>query len=444
MIPGKKNETADPRRRQLVELGAEKLADILLDFAHRNDEIDDCVDWMVASRETRLALVKAKIAGLHGLHDFIDWRHAAEFERNVSVILDEIKSLDPPPETGLLLVADFFRTDSAVIEGCDSDSTGMIYEYDAAELFAEFAKRCEQKTSVMDLLIELLGDDDYSVRDSLLKHAAEFLSKANLKVLFERLQKDPEELGTRGNLAELAKQMKDVELFIRLNSDPKTGELPNSRFLPIAELCYDCGKYQDAMSWLQKIPREEYVPSDFKKKLFAKLGMNREVEALYRKSFFSCPSPETLAELLKAVGRDKKQTVIAEAMEKFSGEEYFSTERMNFMLMHGGAEAAAAYVIPRWRKVDGNNYAALNQLWPVMKRKGAPLAATIILRALLDSILERKKAKAYYYGAEYWHELEGLASTVQNWFDLPSHKDYTDKIRSDHKRKHAFWAEVNP
>jgi len=184
MIPGKKNETADPRRRQLVELGAEKLADILLDFAHRNDEIDDCVDWMVASRETRLALVKAKIAGLHRLHDFIDWRHAAEFERNVSVILDEIKSLDPPPETGLLLVADFFRTDSAVIEGCDSDSTGMIYEYDAAELFAEFAKRCEQKTSVMDLLIELLGDDDYSVRDSLLKHAAEFLSKANLKVLF--------------------------------------------------------------------------------------------------------------------------------------------------------------------------------------------------------------------------------------------------------------------
>ena len=262
----------DSRKKQLTDLGAEKIADVLLDFAGRYDEINNCVDWLIASQDEKSTLVKAKIAELHLHDDFIDWRHAAEFERKIDSILDDIRSLNPSPEIGLNLVTDFFRTDSAVIEGCDSDSIGDIYT-SAAVLFAEFACHCDDKEKVIELILELLRDDKYAVRGDILKHGRKFLPKSGLKILFDRISEEFDVSGHRLELAELARQMKDVELFVSLNSDPKTGEVYRPALLSIAELCFDCGKFQEALTWLNKIPENSYVPSDFKKKLFNKLGM---------------------------------------------------------------------------------------------------------------------------------------------------------------------------
>ena len=98
---------SDLRKQKLIELGVEKIADILLDFSCRYDEIDDCVNWLVAPPDKKLSLVKSKISRLRKFDDFIDWRHASGFERGVENILDDIKSLNPDPETGLSLTADF-------------------------------------------------------------------------------------------------------------------------------------------------------------------------------------------------------------------------------------------------------------------------------------------------------------------------------------------------
>ena len=115
---------------------------------------------------------------------------------------------------------------------------------------------------------------------------------------------------------------------------------------------------------------------------------------------------------------------------------------MNFLLTYGTPEIVSNYVIARWEKVDGRNYMELNELWPELKKIGCPLPASIILRALLNSILERKNTKSYYYGARYWHELTNLALEIEEWHDLPSHEQYCDEIRNANKRKKSFWMEV--
>ncbi len=168
---------ADRRKSVLIELGAETLADALLEFASGHKEINDRINWLLSSQEEKLKMIQSKIAGLHEIQDFIDWRHSREFERILTGILYEIKSLKPSPETGLLLVADFIRTDAHIIEICEDDSTGDIYTFNAAELFVEFAKQCKQKDFVINLLQDLLKDDEFGVRESILKKTEKLLSK---------------------------------------------------------------------------------------------------------------------------------------------------------------------------------------------------------------------------------------------------------------------------
>lgn len=197
------------RKGLLIKLGTETMADVLLDFASRYNEVSYCVNWMLAVSEERLALVKEKIAGLYKIQDYIDWRHAGDFENKLYDILGAIKSLNPSSEIGLELVAEFFRTDSHVFEICQSDMTGMIYGNDAAELFAEFGKQCEQKDFIMELLLDLLKEDRYSVRGDILCHAGQFLSMADLKVLSIKIQATFDaSFSTSSHLSELTRQMK--------------------------------------------------------------------------------------------------------------------------------------------------------------------------------------------------------------------------------------------
>jgi hypothetical protein len=196
------------RKELLSKLGTEVMSDILLDFASCYEEVNYCVNWMLVAPEERLAVVKAKIAGLYKIQDYIDWRHAGELENKLYDILGDIKSLNPSPEIGLELVVEFFRTDSHVFEICDSDMTGIIYGNDAAELFMEFGKQCEQKDFIIELLLELLKDDNYSVRGDILVHAGEFLSLTELKILFRKIQIELDD-PCASYLRELSKQMRD-------------------------------------------------------------------------------------------------------------------------------------------------------------------------------------------------------------------------------------------
>ncbi len=432
----------DPRKQALIEFGAEKLADFLLDLAREDDRLSARLDWLLASQPEKLSLTRSKIADLQYDDTPINWRDAGEFESSLEALLNKIEALNPPPETGLSLVADFFRTDATVLERCDSDSTGYVFCGLAAELFAKFAKACKDKFLVAELLCDLLEGDLYGVRGSILEHAATFLSKADLKLLFDKLQKMPKLYGHKALLAELAKQMKDCEAFIRLNTDPNTGQVYRKALQPVAELFYNCGKYQQAMDWLQKIPEDEYISQDFKKKLYSKLGMHEDVEKLCRDSFYAWPTETSLAELLEVIGMDQKAAIIREAINHFTNDADFSSVRLEFLLAFAGHEAASAYVIRRWQVINGADYPALNRVWPLLKGNGCLLAASIILRKLLENILEQKRTKAYSSAARYWKELALLAKQISDWQTLPTPQDFTTEIQIAHARKSAFWSEV--
>jgi len=73
------------------------------------------------------------------------------------------------------------------------------------------------------------------------------------------------------------------------------------------------------------------------------------------------------------------------------------------------------------------------------KRKKT-LAATMVYRALLESILARAVSKYYTHGVRYLRKLDQLAAKVEDWRGHPNHAAYMAQLKEDHGRKRSFWS----
>jgi uncharacterized Zn finger protein len=69
--------------------------------------------------------------------------------------------------------------------------------------------------------------------------------------------------------------------------------------------------------------------------------------------------------------------------------------------------------------------------------------ASVIYRALLESILSRAQSKYYHHGVRYLKKLEALAGKVDTWLTVQPHQTYMDELRQAHRRKSSFWSRYN-
>jgi hypothetical protein len=74
-----------------------------------------------------------------------------------------------------------------------------------------------------------------------------------------------------------------------------------------------------------------------------------------------------------------------------------------------------------------------------MEQDGRPLCASVVYRALLDSILRRAHTKSYPHGVRYLRKLERLAQDVADWRNIAPHHAYLQEIKFNHGRKSSFW-----
>jgi len=75
-----------------------------------------------------------------------------------------------------------------------------------------------------------------------------------------------------------------------------------------------------------------------------------------------------------------------------------------------------------------------------MESEGRNLAASIIYRSLLSSVLERGYTKAYPHGIRYLKKLDKLAASISDWNTFDDHKEFKDDIYEAHGRKRSFWS----
>jgi hypothetical protein len=105
-------------------------------------------------------------------------------------------------------------------------------------------------------------------------------------------------------------------------------------------------------------------------------------------------------------------------------------------------DRAARTVIRRVTELDGNHYEILTPAAEALAAK-YPVAATLLLRAMIDFSLTQSRASRYGHAARHLRDCAGLAATIADYGSFETHDGYVRILRRDHSRKSAFWSMIS-
>ncbi|MCD4688093.1 MAG: hypothetical protein K8R55_02025 [Desulfuromonadaceae bacterium] len=443
---------SEQRKQRLIDLGAEVLAEALLELADRYAAVDDLVERKIATPKDNVQRFKAKLSGLKRSRRFIDWRESSTFARNLQDLLQDLQAGVDDPRLGAQLVAAFYETDQKTFDRCDDSNgyVGDIYRYHAKELFLGYACRCTDKEWLVDLLYGLIQLDDYVVRDALIYCAAEFLPEPHIRAMiadFQKLaDKETDEYDQRkwlGLIESLARQIKDAPLFERVRL-ASWDEVSTAACMDIGRVYLECDDEKTALRWLKRIPPAETFQADERDQLlldiYARLGDGNQQAAIAWQIFRRSRSGRSLAALLSVVGADQRVAVVAGETSAILAEPTWSSVDATFLVETGCLDEAEGYLLERVAQLNGDYYYQLLPLAEVMEAEERALVATVLYRALLDSILQRAQTKTYPHGVRYLKKLDRLAMSVADWQAIEDHGVYREHLQQQHGRKRSFWA----
>ncbi|MFH1674376.1 MAG: DUF6880 family protein [Pseudomonadota bacterium] len=440
------------QRQQLIELGTERLADALLELAEKSELVEERVEGMLATPKESIRRYKTKLAGLRRMRRFVGWRESGDFAREIVTLLEDLRAEVDDPCIGAELVAAFYEVDGVVFDHCDDSNgtVGDVFRCDARDLFVHYAARCEDKQWLADLVLKLGQNDDYGVRDALMDCAADYLPEEITRGLTQQLwrlaERETDEYKARHwifGIESLARQLKDAPLFEKARR-AAWPEVSPAACLDIAEVYLEFGDAETALSWLERIREGETFKVDERDRLLLavheKLGKRQKrVETAWR-IFRRHRSEDTLKTLLTVIGENQRNEVIDEEAGVILQSERLSYSDTAFLIQNGRIDDAEAYLLEQADQLDGDFYTSLLPIAEAMEKIGRVLVASVIYRALLDSILGRAQSKYYHHGVRYLKKLDVLAGRVGDWRYFPSHRDYTEKLRQLHGRKRSFWS----
>jgi hypothetical protein len=440
------------RKQKLIALGADALADALLEISVHSEQADDLIERLIATPKENVQRFKKKLSGLKRSRRFIDWRGASGFARELEMLLQDLKSGVSDPLTGIELVAGFYEADNTIFEMCDDSSgdIGDVFRYDAKDLFVNYASLCNDKEKIADIILKMNQKDDYGIRDTLIDCAGECLPDEVIRTMIVTLQewadKEKDEYGKRHHLRSiesLAMQIKDAKLFEKTRI-ASWGKLSTAALIDIARVYLESSDVETAHSWLKKIPEGEtfqaYERDKLLEEIYQKQGDSEKLTELLYQKFRSYHSADTLQALLDVIGHDKRDDVINDEVEQILKTDRLRESDAEFLIAIGKIDDAEEYLLKRADQLDGNHYGSLLSLAEAMESENRHLIASLMYRSLLVSILERGYTKAYPHGIRYLKNLEKLAATVSDWKEFSHHEAFKEQIIQAHGRKHSFWS----
>ena len=99
---------------------------------------------------------------------------------------------------------------------------------------------------------------------------------------------------------------------------------------------------------------------------------------------------------------------------------------------------AARYVIENRRSWNGE---AVEIYGPAAERLSAehPIAASLLLRAMVVLTLATGRVKRYRHAAEQLSTCERLATRIDDWKDMETHASFMDRLQETQETRWTFW-----
>jgi len=396
---------------------------------------------------------KSRLSALKRTKRFVRWGESAALARELLELLQQIEAVVEDAQAGCTLVADFYTTDRSVFDRCDDSSghVGDVYRYDACELFVSYAKRCTDKAWLAKLILKTSLKDDYGVRDALVNNAADVLPETQLRWLINQYQQlaaeETEEFQHRHwfyQVESLARQMKDAPLFEQTRRAAWGDEPGTAACVDIARVYLECDEDKNALDWLERIPAGESFKQQERDELllaiYSRQGDKQRQAEVARRSFRRQRSRSGFERWISIVGDNQRTDLLDQEVRIILDSPLLSLTDAAFLTAMEQWDAAESYLQTRAGQLDGDHYQFLLPLAETFESLARPLTASLLYRALLDSILRRAQTKTYGHGVRYLRKLDLLAKTVSDWRDIEPHTVYVQQLRRQHGRKTSFWS----
>ncbi len=113
-------------------------------------------------------------------------------------------------------------------------------------------------------------------------------------------------------------------------------------------------------------------------------------------------------------------------------------QALGFLLDWPAHRLAAELVLARHAELNGDHYWLLTPAAETLEKR-SPLAATLMLRSMIDFSLDRAKYKRYGHAARHLQTCEYLAKWIDDFGEHLDHDGFVAGLKARHGRKSGFW-----
>jgi hypothetical protein len=117
-------------------------------------------------------------------------------------------------------------------------------------------------------------------------------------------------------------------------------------------------------------------------------------------------------------------------------------QALSFLISWPALDRAANLVLRRSDELDGDHYEVLAPTAEALAGKH-PLAATVLLRAMIDFSLRNSRSSRYRHAARHLLDCSSLSSAIEDFSKFEPHDAYEARLRREHSKKSSFWSFVD-
>ena len=473
--------------KNLEALGPERLAELLIEISTGN---------AAAKRRLRLELagaqgtgelakeVRKRLAAIARSRSFVDWQGVRslvdDLDTQRRAIVETVAKADP--NEALDLLWRFMALVPSVFERCDdSNGTAIGVFHQACTDMGDAALEAKTDPATLaDRAFEALIENDYGQFDALIRVLAPALGQAGLEHLKQRMidlsnrpvekpaEKDRVKIGwsssgpiyademaehsrvstVRLALSEIADALGDVDAFIE-QYEEETRKVPTIA-AEIARRLLSAGRAEEAWRTIEatKHPRRnsswdwpDFEWEDARIDVLEALGRADEAQAARWGCFERALSPDHLRAYLKRLP-DFDDVKTEERALDFAQRSRNLLHALSFLVSWPALDRAANLVLHRSGELDGDHYEILTTAAEALAGRH-PLAATVVLRAMIDFSLSNSRSSRYRHAARHLLDCSSLSSAIEDFGSFEPHDAYEARLRREHGRKGSFWSLIS-
>ncbi|NKK62413.1 hypothetical protein GFL88_02475 [Rhizobium leguminosarum bv. viciae] len=467
--------------KNLESLGAQRLAELLIEVSmgsaahkrrlrmelagnHGSDEV---------ARE-----VRKRLASIARARTVINWRKVkalkSDLETQRKTIAETVAADDP--QEAFELIWQFLALANPIFERSSDNSDSLVQSFhQACEDAAAIAASAKINSNVLaEKVFKAVQDDGYGQYDNLIAAMAPALGKDGLdclKTLFVQWSKEPNDkpandkrevigwdsagplyedeiygtqrdLTVRIALQEIADAQGDVDAYIAQQPE-KTRRMPVIA-ADIANRLVSAGRAKEALEMLNEVDTKgRAMPFEWqlaRVETLEALGRGEEAQTYRWTCFEQSLHDQHLRTFLKRLPDFDD----LEAEEKaFAHAQAFPDvhQALAFFLLWPAPAEAARLVMRRKAELDGNLYELMPAAAEALAEKH-PLAATIVLRSMIDFTLDSGRSSRYKHAARHLADCASFAPHIDDFGNARSHDAYVTELKRRHGKRHGFWSLV--